>query len=141
MSDLQKTLDWNAKIMAEFRETGGTAGGFFEDKTLLILHTTGAKSGKHRENPLVTIEDDGKLIIVASKGGADTHPAWYYNLVANPDVEVEFGTERFSTKAVVTEEPERTELYEKMEAEYAFFTEYKQKAARVIPVITVDLPS
>ena len=129
--------DMNQKIIEEFRENAGKVGGFFVDSTLLLLHTTGAKSGKERVNPVVTFEDDGRLVIVASKGGAPTHPDWYYNILANPDVTIEYGTEVFKAKAAVAEEPERTRLYEIMETKMAAFSEYKKKAGRKIPVITL----
>lgn len=129
--------DWNQQIIEEFRANEGRVGGPFANNTLLLLHTTGAKSGRERVNPLVTFEDDGRLVVIASKGGATTHPDWYYNVVANPEVGVEYGTEEFNARAAVTEEPERTELYEKMESLLASFTEYKEKAGRVIPVITL----
>ena len=130
--------DWNKQIIEEFRANDGKVGGHFANNTLLLLHTTGAKSGKERVNPLVTFEDGDRLVVVASKGGAPSHPDWYYNIVANPVVGVEYGTEEFQARATVTEEPERTELYEKMESHFAAFTEYKQKAGRVIPVVTLN---
>ena len=130
--------DWNKQIIEEFRANDGKVGGPFANNTLLLLHTTGAKSGKERVNPLVTFEDGDRLVVVASKGGAPSHPDWYHNIVANPVVGVEYGTEEFQARATVTEEPERTELYEKMESHFAAFTEYKQKAGRVIPVVTLN---
>ncbi len=129
--------DWNKQIIEEFRANDGKVGGHFANKTLLILHTTGAKSGKERLNPVATFEDDERLVIVASKNGAPTNPDWYYNLVANPVVGVEYGTEQFQAQATITSEPERTELYEKMVNEFAGFAEYKEKTTRVIPVITL----
>ena len=93
--------DWNEKIIAEFRANGGKVGGNFVGATLIIMHTIGAKSGKERVIPVMTIEDDGRFVIIASKGGSPTHPAWYYNLVANPEIEVEFGTEQFKVQAQV----------------------------------------
>lgn len=129
--------DWNKKIIEEFRANDGKVGGPYANNTLLILHTTGAKSGKERVNPLVTFEDNDRLVVVASKGGAPSHPGWYYNLLANPEVSVEYGTEEFRARASVASEPERTELYEKMESTFATFTEYKQKTNRVIPVVTL----
>jgi deazaflavin-dependent oxidoreductase (nitroreductase family) len=129
--------DWNEQIIKEFRANEGKVGGYFKDNRLLLLHTTGAKSGKERVNPLVTIEDGQRLVVIASKGGAPSHPDWYYNLKANPQVTVEYGTETFSARAEIAAEPERTELYGKMEEAFANFTEYKQKAGRVIPVITL----
>lgn len=130
--------DWNKKIIEEFRTNDGKVGGHFANNTLLLLHTTGAKSGKERVNPLVTFEDGDRLVIVASKGGAPSNPDWYYNVVANPVVTVEYGTEKFQARAAETSEPERTELYEKMENQLTSFSEYKLKAGRVIPVVTLS---
>jgi deazaflavin-dependent oxidoreductase (nitroreductase family) len=130
--------DMNKKIIEEFRGNDGKVGGFFANNTLLLLHTTGAKSGKERVNPLVTFEDGDRLVIIASKGGAPSSPDWYYNVLANPEVGVEFGTKKFQAQAMVTSEPERTELYEKMESKFSTFTDYKQKAGRVIPVLTLS---
>jgi deazaflavin-dependent oxidoreductase (nitroreductase family) len=129
--------DFNKQVIEEFRANDGKVGGYFANNTLLLLHTTGAKSGKKRINPLVTYEDGDRLVVVASKGGAAAHPDWYHNLVANPIVDVEYGTETFQARATITEEPERSELYSKMEDQMAAFTEYKQKAGRVIPVVTL----
>jgi deazaflavin-dependent oxidoreductase (nitroreductase family) len=134
MSDFN---DWNKAIIKEFRENAGKVGGNFENATLLLLHTTGAKSGLPRINPMVCLEDNNRLIVVASKAGAPSNPDWYYNLVANPEVEVELGTEKFPATATVTVEPERTELYVKVEAIYPGFDEYRQKTERVIPVVTL----
>lgn len=130
--------DWNKKIIEEFRANDGRVGGHFANTTILLLHTTGAKSGKERVNPLVTFEDGDRYVIVASKGGAPSNPDWYHNVVANPKVTVEYGTEKFHAQATVTSEPERTELYEKMENQLASFSEYKLKAGRVIPVVTLS---
>ncbi len=129
--------DMNQKIIEEFRGNDGKVGGFFTNNTLLLLQTTGAKSGKERINPLVTFEDEDRLVIIASKGGAPSHPDWYHNLVANPVVNVEYGSESFQAKAELASEPERTRLYGIMETKMAAFTEYKEKAGRVIPVVTL----
>jgi deazaflavin-dependent oxidoreductase (nitroreductase family) len=130
--------DWNKKIIEEFRANDGKVGVHFVNNTLLLLHTTGAKSGKERVNPLVTFEDGDRLVVVASKGGGPSNPDWYYNILANPEVTVEYGTEKFPARATITSEPERTELYEKMESKMAAFSEYKVKAGRVIPVVTLS---
>jgi deazaflavin-dependent oxidoreductase (nitroreductase family) len=130
--------DMNKKIIEEFRANGGEVGGFFANKTLLLLHTTGAKSGKERVNPLATFEDGDRFVVVASKGGAPSNPDWYYNVVANPLVSVEYGTDKFQARASIASEPERTELYEKMESIFPGFTGYKEKAGRVIPVVTLS---
>jgi deazaflavin-dependent oxidoreductase (nitroreductase family) len=129
--------DWNQKVIEEFRTNEGKVGGNFANMDLLLLHTVGAKTGIPRVNPVATMPDGEQFVIIASKGGAPSHPDWYYNLVANPEVKVEFGAETFSAKAKVTAEPERSEFYAKMEARYPFFTEYQQKTDRVIPLIVL----
>ena len=129
--------DFNKQVIEEFRANEGKVGGYFEGSTLLLLHTTGAKSGKERVSPVMTFVDDGKQVIIASKAGADTHPDWYHNIVANAEVSVELGTETFDAVATVTDEPQRTELYKKVEAISSGFTEYKNKTDRVIPVVTL----
>lgn len=134
---MSKTKSRNEQIIEEFRANGGKVGGSFKNRDLLLLHTTGAKSGLPRLTPLVTMRDNGRLIVIASKAGAPSHPDWYYNLVANPDVSVEFGTDRFDAGATVIEEPERSELYDKMAQRYAFFKEYAKIAGRIIPVIVL----
>ena len=130
--------DWNKKIIEEFRANEGRVGGHFENMTLLLLHTTGAKRGLPRLNPAAYTEDRDRFVIIASKGGADAHPDWYYNLVANPNVTIEVGTEKYNTVATVEEEPERTRLYDQMAAQYPGFEEYRQKTSRIIPVITLQ---
>jgi deazaflavin-dependent oxidoreductase (nitroreductase family) len=135
MVEASKMSDWNAKVIREFRENDGVVGGPFEGMTLLLLHTTGAKTGKERLNPLATMEENDHYVIIASKGGAPDNPDWYHNLVANPQVTVEVGTQTFKANAEVTQEPERSQLYSKMAEIYPGFKEYEQKTVRVIPVI------
>ena len=129
--------DFNKKIIGEFRANEGKVGGYFENMTLLLLHSTGAKSGLPRLSPAAYTKDGERLVIIASKGGADTHPDWYYNIVANPNVTVEVGTETYNAVATVAEEPERTRLYDQMAAQYPGFEEYRQQTSRIIPVITL----
>ncbi len=138
MSDMN---DWNKQIIEEFRANDGKVGGVFEGQTILLLHTTGAKSGKERINPVVCLSDNDRYVIIASKGGAPTNPDWYHNIVANPQVNAEVGTEQFSATATIAQEPERTQLYEKMEAINPGFTEYKNKTDRVIPVVILERKS
>jgi deazaflavin-dependent oxidoreductase (nitroreductase family) len=133
--------EWNDAIIKEFRANKGKVGGNFADATLLLLHTTGAKSGLERVNPMVYFMDGDRYVVVASKGGADTNPDWYTNLLAHPDVTVEVGTEQFPATAAATSEPERTKLFEKMESIRPGFTEYKHKTSRVIPVVTLTRKS
>ena len=129
--------DWNKKVIEEFRANKGKVGGYFENMTLLLLHTRGAKSGLLRLSPTAYTEDGDRLVIIASKGGADTHPDWYYNVVANPNVTIEVGTETYDAVATVEQEPERTRLYDQMAAQYPGFEAYRQKTSRNIPVITL----
>ena len=129
--------EWNKKIIDEFRANAGRIGGRFDGKTLLLLHTIGAKSKQERINPVAYVEDGERLVVIASKGGSPTNPDWYYNLLANPLVTVEVGTDQFQATAAIAEEPERTRLYNKMVGMMPGFDEYRRKAARVIPVIVL----
>jgi len=134
MSDLN---DRNKKIIDEFRANDGRVGGNFEGKTLLLLHTQGAKSGQERINPLACVKDGDRCVVIASKGGAPTHPDWYYNVIANPQVTVEVDTETFQAEAIVAEEPERTRLYNKMVEVMPGFEGYRRNTTRQIPVIVL----
>ena len=129
--------DWNKAIIEEFRANGGKVGGHFEGKPMLLIHTIGAKSGKPHLNPVIYTMDGEKIIVIASQGGAPTHPHWYYNLVANPLVTVEVGTEKFQAQAQVVSEPDRTRLYQQMITVMDSFAEYERKTTRIIPVIAL----
>ncbi len=129
--------DWNKAIIDEFRTNGGKVGGRFTGQPLALLHTVGAKSGKPRINPVACMKDGDRYVIIASKGGAPTNPDWYYNVVANPLVTLEYGTETFQAHATVATEPERTRLYNKMAAERPTFADYEHKTTRRIPVIVL----
>lgn len=129
--------NWNKAIIEEFRANSGKVGGPFSGKTLLLLHTVGAKSGQERINPVASVTDGDRLVIIASKGGAPTNPDWYYNILANPLVTVEVGTKQFQARAAIASEPERTRLYNQMVAMMPGFAEYQQKTTRVIPVIAL----
>jgi deazaflavin-dependent oxidoreductase (nitroreductase family) len=127
--------DWNKQIIEEFRANNGKVGGHFTNMALLLLHSTGAKSGKERINPTAYLIDGDRYVIIASKGGSDIHPDWYHNLVANPRVGVEVGNEQFQALATPAEEPERSELYGKMAAIHPVFGGYQLKTERIIPVV------
>ena len=129
--------DWNRKIIDEFRANDGKVGGMFAGKTLLLLHTKGAKSRKERINPLAYVRDGERFVVIASKAGAPTNPDWYYNVVASPDLTIEVGTTTFQVYATVAEEPERTRLYSKMVEVMPGFDDYRRKTTRKIPVITL----
>ena len=128
----------NSKIIEEFRENRGKVGGPFESMELLLLHTVGAKSGKESIKPVAYTKDGEKYVVVASKGGAPDNPAWYYNLKANPDLEIEVGDEKFKVRATEVEGEERERLFEQHAKEYPGFNDYKAKTSRVIPVFTLD---
>ncbi|MGH9296391.1 MAG: nitroreductase family deazaflavin-dependent oxidoreductase [Acidimicrobiales bacterium] len=127
--------DWNDKIIAEFRENGGKVGGQFEGAPVLLLHTTGAKSGKERVNPIMFLEKDGRYFVFASKAGAPTNPDWYYNLLASPEVTVEMGTDQFPARAVPITGDEHTEIYDEQASRYPGFREYQDSTSRLIPVV------
>jgi len=127
--------DRNMGIIQEFRANAGKVGGPFAGRSLLLLHTIGAKSGQARINPVACIRDGDRLVIIASKGGAPTHPDWYHNLLANPLVSVETGSEQFQARASIAAEPERTRLYNQMVEMMPGFAEYQRKTTRVIPVV------
>lgn len=136
---MSEETNFNQRIIDEFHANAGVVGGYFAGRTLLLLHTIGAKSQQKRVNPLVYIRDNDRFVIIASKGGADTHPDWYYNLRAHPQVTIEVGTETLQAQAVIAEEPERTQLYSNVEASMATFTEYRLKAKRTIPVVVLTM--
>jgi deazaflavin-dependent oxidoreductase (nitroreductase family) len=131
--------DFNQAIIKEFRANAGKVGGYFEGANMLLLHTVGAKSGQPRTNPLVYTTDGEHLVVIASKGGADTNPDWYYNLLVNPIVTVELGAEQFQARVTaVTEESERSRLYAKMVAHRPGFAAYEQQTSRKIPVVILE---
>ncbi len=130
--------DFNLKIIEEFRANGGETFGPFKGRPLLLLTTTGAKSGEERTTPLVYSKDGDRLVIIASMGGAPKHPAWYLNLVANPKATVEVGAEKFTARASVAEGAERERLYAQQAAEMPAFNEYQEKTTRQIPVVVLE---
>jgi deazaflavin-dependent oxidoreductase (nitroreductase family) len=132
MSDMN---DWNRKIIEEFRTNEGRVGGQFEGAPMLLLHTTGAKSGQERVNPMMDLDLDGHRYVFASKAGADTNPDWYHNLVAHPDVTVEAGAAEYSATAVSVSGEERDRIYTEQAGRYPGFAEYQEKTERVIPVV------
>jgi deazaflavin-dependent oxidoreductase (nitroreductase family) len=135
MSDRE---DWNSNIIQEFRTNEGKVGGPFDGAPLLLLHTTGARSGEERINPMMYLADGDRLVVFASKGGAPTNPDWYHNLVANPEVEIEVGTERRTMRAVVAEGEERDRLYAEQSKRYPQFAKYQEGTDRTIPVVILE---
>ena len=133
--------DFNRAIIEEFRANGGKVGGPFEGAPVLLLTTTGAKSGERRTTPVMYLPDGERMVIFASKGGAPTNPAWYHNLLANPIATVEVGAETIDATAVVTTGEERDRLFETQAALHPQFSEYAQKTTRQIPVIALERSS
>lgn len=126
----------NAPVIAAFRANGGHGTGRFAGRPLLLLTTTGARTGQPRVTPLNYSTDGDRLVVVASKGGAPTHPDWYRNLVVHPDVTIERGSETFRARATTAAEPERSRLFAQQAAHMPFFAEYeRQVTARQIPVV------
>jgi deazaflavin-dependent oxidoreductase (nitroreductase family) len=137
----EKTTDYNAfnrQLIEEFRANGGKVGGMFAGAPLLLLTTTGARSGQPRVAPLAYTSDNGRLVVIASKGGAPTHPDWFHNLRANPEVTVEVGKETFPARATIPEGAERQRLFEQMAAQMPNFAEYQRNTTRKLPVIVLE---
>ncbi|MEU5877080.1 nitroreductase/quinone reductase family protein [Spirillospora sp. NPDC047279] len=135
------TSDFNLRIIEEFRTDGGRVGGPFEGAVLALLTTTGARTGKARTSPLGFVRDDDRLLIVASAGGAPTHPAWYHNLIAHPRVTVEIGDgHRIETTemiAVPATGGERDRLFARVVEEAPGYADYQSATSRVLPVVVL----
>ena len=128
---------FNENLITEYRANEGKVGGMFANSPLLLLTTTGAKSGQLRTMPLVYTTDGDQIVIIASKGGAPTHPDWYHNLVKHPEATVELGTEKFQVHASVPAGPERDRLYNQQAALMPNFAEYQKATTRQIPVVVL----
>ena len=135
---MSETNDWNRRIIDEFRANSGKVGGRFEGNPLLLLHHIGAKTGIERVNPLAYQRVGDSFAIFASKGGAPTNPDWYHNLVANPDVIVEVGTETRPVRARVASGGERQRIWDAQKAAVPAFAGYETSTSRKIPVIVLD---
>jgi deazaflavin-dependent oxidoreductase (nitroreductase family) len=136
--DAEAMKAFNKSIVDEFRSNGGVVGGPFEGATLLLLSTTGAKSGQPRVAPLAYLTIDGKIIIIGSKAGADTNPDWVHNLRANPQAHIEVGTDAYDVTARELPAEERDETYPKVVALAPGFGEYQAKTSRVIPLFELQ---
>ena len=130
--------DFNENVINEFRANDGKVGGPFEGASMMLLTTTGAKSGQARTRPVVYTKDGDRFVIIASKAGAPTNPDWFHNLVANPEVTLEVGDERFPARATVTSGEERARLYDAQAALMPRFAEYAQQTTREIPVVVLE---
>lgn len=131
--------EFNQSLIKEFRANGGKVlSGPFVKAPLLLLTTTGARSGKPFTTPLVYTRDGDRIVIIASKGGAPTHPAWFHNLKAHPTVTLEIGKEKFQAKATITTDPERQRLFDAQARVMPNFNEYQKATTRQIPVIALE---
>jgi deazaflavin-dependent oxidoreductase (nitroreductase family) len=131
--------DWNKQIIEEFRANGGKVTGPFAEVPVLLLHTTGRKSGKTRVNPLAYQDlGDGAVAVFGSKGGYPSHPDWYHNLIADPNVTVEVGAEAYEATARVASGGEREEIWTRQKSEFPGFAGYEQATTREIPVVVLE---
>ena len=130
--------DWKRQTIEAFRANGGKVGGMWEGRPLLLITTTGAKSGQRNTNPVMYLADGDRLLVFATKGGAPTNPDWHHNLIAHPEVTVEVGTETYEATATVLTGEERDRLYAKQAGLYPQFGEYQANTTRKIPVIALE---
>ena len=128
----------NRAIIDEFRANAGKVGGNFANAYMLLLSHKGAKTGEPRINPLMYLPDGKRYLVFASMGGAPKNPNWYHNLVANPNVSIEVGTQRVNVRAVVITGAEHDELYDRMAKAFPQFAEYQKRTTRKIPVIALE---
>jgi deazaflavin-dependent oxidoreductase (nitroreductase family) len=136
-SDVSEMSDFNRKVIEEFRANDGKVGGPFEGAPVLLLTSTGAKSGERRTTPVVYQPDGDRMVVFASKAGAPENPAWFHNLRANPSATVEVGSDTVEVQAVVTEGDERERLFSKQKQLMPQFADYEQKTTRQIPVVAL----
>ena len=127
--------DWNSGVIDEFRANEGRVGGMFDGKPLLILNTTGAKTGAERQSPLMYLDHEDRMYVFASKAGAHSHPDWYHNVKANPAVSIEIGTTKVDKTAVELSLNERDRIYAHQADLHSNFADYEAATDRVIPVI------
>ncbi len=134
--------EMNRQVIEEFRAKGGVvdeaAGGYFKGKPMMIVHTTGARTGAERVNPLMYLEEGDRRFVFASNGGAPTNPDWYYNLKAHPGVNVEIGTESYQATASEVMGAERDRIYAAMADRFPQFAEYEEKTTRTIPAVALE---
>lgn len=129
--------DHNTRIIEEFRTNHGRVGGNFDGAPLLLLHTTGARSGAARINPMMYLADGERYLVFASKAGSDRNPDWYYNLIANPDVQIEVGDATVAVQAIELKGEERDTFYAEQSRRYPGFGGYQRATDRVIPVVAL----
>ena len=135
---MSEMSEFNKRVIEEFRANRGKVGGQFAKAPMLLLTTTGARSGRSYTTPLVYSKDGERIVIIASKAGAPNNPDWYHNLRAHPTVTIEVGTEKFQAKALITAGEERERLFNNQAEMLPIFNEYRKKTTRQIPVIALE---
>lgn len=138
MSDQAQRLAWNTQVIEEFRANEGVVGGQFQGSPLLLLTTTGARSGLPRTMPLAYVPDGDLLVVFAANGGRPTHPGWYHNLCADPRATVEVGTERFQARATPAEGAAYERLWAAQVARMPMMEEFRERSGRRIPVMVLE---
>ena len=137
-SRMRLELSWNDQIIEEFHKNHGKVGGYFQGAPMLLIHSTGARSGKTHVNPVMYLKDGDRFLVFASKGGAPSNPDWYYNLKAHPDkVKIEVGDEMMDARAEVIEGAEHDRLYARQASLYPSFAQYQHNTKRIIPVVAL----
>jgi deazaflavin-dependent oxidoreductase (nitroreductase family) len=130
--------EYNRRVIETFRANGGKVGGAYEGTTMLLLTTTGARSGRPHTTPLLYLPDGDRLVVFGTKGGGPTNPDWYHNLRAHPLARVEVGTETFQVRARITSGEERRSLYRRQAARRPQLAEYEANTTREIPVVVLE---
>ena len=131
-------IDYNRRLVEQFRADRSNNGDAFKGRPLVLLTTTGARSGQRRTTPMMYVRDGERLLVIASNAGAPKHPDWYYNLLAHPQVTVEVGRETYEATARVTEGVERQRLWNRIVEQYPFFADHQAKVSREIPVVVLE---
>ena len=129
--------NFNEQVINEFRANHGKVGGYFEGAPLLLLHTTGARSGQPRVSPVMYLADGNRYVVFASKAGADTNPGWYHNLMTDPRAQIEVGDQTLDVEATEVRGADREDLYARQASVYPAFAGYQRKTTRVIPVVAL----
>jgi deazaflavin-dependent oxidoreductase (nitroreductase family) len=129
--------NFNEQVISEFRANHGKLGGPFEGAPLLLLHTTGARSGQPRVSPVMYLPDGNRYVVFASKAGADTNPGWYHNLMTDPRAQIEVGDQTLDVEATEVRGADREDLYARQASVYPAFAGYQRKTTRVIPVVAL----
>jgi deazaflavin-dependent oxidoreductase (nitroreductase family) len=135
---MSETSEFNERNIKEFRVNHGRVGGGFKGAPLVLLHTTGARTGELRVNPMMYLQDGDRYLVFASKAGVDTNPDWYYNLKAHPEIQIEIGDETLEVHAEEIYGPERDTLFECQAALFPGFAGYQRQTSRTIPVVALS---